>query len=276
MSQALTLTEAAERLAPVFVEESGSSFPVAEKLTKGKWMSLESAAAVLSERVTGQQVTPKKARTEVTVQQAARQIEQPETSAELAEIRAKRLIATAASVQSWQDLEGFINQATRHYQGVDEATLRADPQYHEVYSYAQQLRMSYDAAQREWDDTWAKQCEAENEAFLSQRPDWSPGDARRVFNMLVGLGVTEQEIDQLWRTPQPIDVTSPICLAICQYVAGTDNSIQAALGAVGFEDEEIKAVMSGQAEILLRDHRIQELVARAADADTATKNRAAA
>jgi hypothetical protein len=281
VAQALTLTEAAERLAPVFMEESeSSSLPVPAK-SNGKWMSLENAGAILAERVTGQSVAkPSQARAEITVKEAAKQIErpQPETPAELVEIRGRRLVATAVSVQCWQELEDFINRATLHYQGLDEATLNADPQYREVCANAQQLRARYDAAYQELNDMWAKQCLAENEVFETERPDWSPEDAKRVGTLLTGLGVSEQEMWSLWLTPEPINVSSPICMTLAQMAVGADNPepIQAALGAVGFDDGDIKAVMSGDMPIYLRDHRIQELIARAADANAPTENRRAA
>lgn len=278
MSQALTLTEAAERLAPVFVEDSGSSLPVPAKSQKGKWMSLEHAGAILSERVTGQQPAVKKKPAEITIKQAAKQIERPETPAALSELRAKRLIATATFAQYWLELEDFINRANLHFQGFDQEALVADPQFQQVYAYGQQLRARYDAAAQEANQAWNRQCLAENEVFETERPDWSPQDARRVGALLIGLGVSEQEMWQLWLTPQSIDVTSPICTALAELAVGKDNPepIRAALGAVGFEDGDIKAVMSGEMPIYLRDHRIQELVARAADADTPAENRRAA
>ena len=280
MSQALTLTEAAERLAPVFVEEPGSSLPVAAKPSKGQWMSLESAAAVLAERVTGHQPAPKKAKAEVTVQQAAKQIETPEmeTPAELAEIRAKRMVATVTKLQRLQEFQDFMSRAALPFEGMDETTALASPEFTVIYGCAQQLRGEYEAAVREEFDAWEKQCKAENSVFESGRPDWSPADAKRVGEMLTGLGVTEQEITSLWMTASPVNVSSPVCMVLAQLVAGADHPepVQAALEAVGFDEDEIKAVMSGEMEIYLRDHRIQELVARAADADTATENRAAA
>ena len=96
--------------------------------------------------------------------------------------------------------------------------------------------------------------------------------------MLTRLGVSEQEIFSLWLTPSPVDVASPVCLELALLVAGPDNPdpIGTALGSVGFDDSEISSVIAGEMEIHLRDHRIQELVARAADAYTATENRAAA
>lgn len=279
MTQALTLTEAAERLAPVFIEESGSSAPLPAK-AKGKWLSLDDAGAMLSERVAGKRPAPSTKKAEVTIKEAARQIELPEieTPAALVDLRGKRLVATATSLQCWQELEDFVNRATAHFQGLDEATLAADPQYLDVCAYAQQLRARYDAAYQNLNDVWAKQCLAENDVFETGRPDWSPEDARRVATLLIGLGVSEQEIQQLWQTPQPINVTSPICVALAHMAVGTDNPepIQAALGAVGFDDGDIDAVMAGEMPIYMRDHRIQELVARAADANPQAENRRAA
>ncbi len=280
MSQALTLTEAAERLAPVFVEEPGSSLPVAAKPSKGKWMSLENAAAVLAERVTGQQPAPRKARAEVTVQQAAKQIEQPEveTPAELAEIRAKRMVATITKLQRLQEFQDFMSRAALPFEGMDETAALASPEFTVVYGCAQQLRGEYEAAVGEEFAAWEKQCLAENSVFEAGRPGWSAVDAKRVNEMLTGIGVTEAEILSLWLTAFPINITSPVCMVLAQLVAGADHPepIQAALGAVGFDDDEIRAAMSGEMEIYLRDHRIQELVARAADANTPTEDRRAA
>ncbi|WP_156433971.1 hypothetical protein [Bradyrhizobium retamae] len=261
-------------------ESESTSLPVPAK-SNGKWMSLENAGTILAERVTGQSVAkPSKARAEVTVREAAKQIERSdlETPAELSELRGRRLVATAASFQCWQELEDFINRATHHFQGQDEATLAADPQYREVCAYAQQLRARYDAAYHEATDVWTRQCLAENEVFEAGRPDWKPEDARRVAALLDRLGVSEQEREALWLTPEPINVASPICMTLAQLAVGADNPdpIQAALGAVGFDDGDINAVISGEMPIYLRDHRIQELVARAADVDTQAKNRAAA
>lgn len=278
MSQALTLTEAAERLAPVFESDS---LPVAAKPAKGKWMSLEHAAAVLSERVTGQQVAPQKKKAEVTVQEAAKQIEPPsyETPAELAEIKAKRLVATVTKLQRLAEFQDFMSRAALPFEGMDETTALASPEFTVVYGCAQQLRGEYEASLSEEFAAWETQCLAENAVFESGRPDWSPADAWSVKTMLTRLGVSEQEIFSLWLTPTPVDVSSPVCMVLAQLTVGADHPdpIRAALQAVGFDDEEIKAVMSGEMEIHLRDHRIQELVARAADgAYTATENRAAA
>jgi hypothetical protein len=280
MSQALTLAEAAERLAPVFVEEPGSSLPVAAKPSKGKWMSLEDAGAFLSERVTGQQMAPKKKKAEVTVSEAAKQIEgsQPETPLELAEIRAGRLIATSTKLQRLAEFQDFMSRAALPFEGMDETTALASPEFTVVYGCAQQLRSEYESSLRDEFAAWERQCLAENAVFEEGRPDWSSDDAWKVAALLANLGVSEQEIMSLWLTPAPVNIAGPACLELAQLVAGTDNPdpISAALGSVGFDDGEISSVMSGEAEILLRDHRIQELVARAADAYTATENRAAA
>lgn len=279
MTNALTLSQAAERLAPVFVDDT-SSIPVTANSSKGKWMSLENAAAVLSERVSGQHLTPKKKKAELTVDQAARHIElRPSaTPVELAEIRARRLVASATKLQSLAEFQNFMSCAALPFEGVDEATALASPEFTLVYGHAHRLRDLYEGALRNEFDAWEKQCLAENSVFESGRPDWSLADTTAAVAMLSAFGVSEREILQLWWTPTPVDVTSPACLWLAQLVAGKDNPdpIRTALSAVGFDDGEIEAVLSGSMEIYLRDHRIQELIARAADAITPTENRAAA
>lgn len=277
MSQALTLTEAAERLAPVFEESRPTSL---EKPAEGKWMSLENAGALLAERVAGQGRAPQKKKAEVSIKQAANQIGHPEleTPAELVELRGEQLIAAATAYLHWQELETFVNRAAGYFHGRDEASLSADPQYLEVCAYAQQLRANYDAAQQAGNDLWSKRCTAENKVFEAGRPEWGAKEAKQVGKLMNDLGVSEQEVQQLWLTPQPIDVTSPVCTALARLSIGEENPapIPAALEMVGFDDEEIKAVMAGEASVFLRDHRIQELVARAADANAPTENRRAA
>ena len=225
--------------------------------------------------MTGQQVAPQKKKAEVTVQEAAKQIDGsvPETPAELAEIKAKRLVATITKLQRLAEFQDFMSRAALPFEGMDETTALASPEFTVVYGCAQQLRSEYEASLSEEFAAWEKQCLAENAVFESGRPDWSPADARKVGAMLTRLGVSEQEIMSLWLTPSPVDVASPACLELALLVAGTDNPdpIGAALGSVGFDDGEITSVIAGEAEILLRDHRIQELVARAADAYTRQK-----
>jgi hypothetical protein len=279
MAEALTLMEAAERLAPVFAEETESSSPLVPAKPKGKWMSLEHAGSVLAERITGQQPAPKKKKAEITVQEAVKQIESPpETPPELSEIRGKRFVATVMKWQRQFEMEDFIQRGVQQFEGMDDLTALTSPEFQAVYGYAQQLRAVVDAAAREEQAVWLKQCKAENDVFELERPDWSPADAKRVGAMLIDLGVTEQEMLELWHTPQPINIESPICRALAQTAVGADepDPIHAALGSVGFDEAEIKAVKSGQVTIVLRDHRIQELVARAADAYTPTENRQAA
>lgn len=277
MSHALTLTEAAERLAPVFVEGPESPAAVPAKPGRGRWLSLDDAGAVLSQRVTGQQPAPRKTQTDVTVKQAARQIEQPRTPAAVLDLRKKRLTATAAKVQGWNELEEFTKWATPHFEGRDDTVL-ADPFFQEVYTHALKLRAAYDSLVIEEEGAWNRQCEAESDAFNLERPEWGARDTSRVAAMLGSLGLTEQEIGQLWSTLQPININSPICMTLAKLSLGDEHQqpIQAALAAVGYDDQEIADVMSGQDYIFLRDHRIQELVARAADGYTPTENRTAA
>lgn len=273
MTGALTLSEAADRLANVL--EEGVSAPAPAKVAKGKWMTLEGAAAVLSERVTGQAVAPKKKRAEVTVQQAAKQIEAPYV--DLADLRSKRETATAKRWQSLLELEDFINRAVELFNGVDREVLAASPDFHGVCAYEQQLQDAFKALTKEEQEAWAKECMAENDVFEADRPDWSPADAKRIGAFLTGLGLSEQEMWQLWTTPEPINVGSPICEAIAQMVApGSAVPVYGALAAVGFDAAEINAVVSGEKKVVLRDHRMQELVARAADANTPTEDRRAA
>lgn len=171
-----------------------------------------------------------------------------------------------------------MSRAALPFEGMDETTALASPEFTVVYGCAQQLRSEYESSLRDEFAAWERQCLAENAVFEEGRPDWSSDDAWKVAALLANLGVSEQEIMSLWLTPAPVNIAGPACLELAQLVAGTDNPdpISAALGSVGFDDGEISSVMSGEAEILLRDHRIQELVARAADAYTATENRAAA
>lgn len=276
-TQSLTLTEAAERLAPVFVEETGSSAAMQAR-PRGKWLSLQHAGAVLAERVTGQKQSQKKGRAEVTIQQAGKQIEQPQTPAELSEIRQRRM---AASVNQWQrqaELENFSQSAIQHFQGWDEETALNSYDFQVLHGHIQHLRAVNEEARFDEQGAWHLQCKAENDAFMSGRPNWSHPDAMKVAGMLTSLGISTQEMQQLWLTPHPIDVTSPLCVVLARLVVGAEHPepIHAALKEVGFDDDEIAGVMLGEIPVVLRDHRIQELVARAVDADTAGKDRAAA
>lgn len=275
MSQALTLTEAAERLAPVF-EEAPSSLPVEARPSKGKWMSLDHAAAVLADRVTGKPAVAPKKRTEaVSVREAAKQIERP---GELAEIRVERTLATITKEQRYQEWQDFLSRAMLPFEGMEESAAVSSPEFMVVYGCVKQLQEAYEVALRAEFDLWDSECKAENAVFESGRPDWTHANASKVVAMLRELGVTEQELFQLWMTPHPINVASPVCSALAAMVVGADNPdpINAALGAVGFDDDEISDVVSGKAPIILRDHRIQELTARASDAYTPAENRAAA
>ncbi|MET4794680.1 hypothetical protein ABIF64_006858 [Bradyrhizobium japonicum] len=274
MTNALTLTEAAERLAPVFAEETGTSSALVSS-PKGKWLSLEDAGAVLSGRVVGERSAPRKKRAAVTVHQAAGQIERP--YADLAEVRQTRYAATGKKLRCHSELEDFIARAIPQFQGMDDATVFHSPEWQGAYAYAQQLRAMYDAACGEELEAWKRQCDAENDAFAIDRPGWGREETDKVVAMLKSMGSNEQELHQLWSAPIPINLSSPACLAIAQKVTGIGGweAIPAALSAVGFSDNEIQAALSG-APVLLRDHRIQELVARAADADTSAEDREAA
>jgi hypothetical protein len=273
MTGALTLTEAAERLSPVFDEQESSS--AVEKSSKGKWLTLESAGEVLAERFSGQRVAPKRKAAAVTIDQAAKQIEAPYV--DLADLREKREMATVRHLQCLVELHDFSERAVQLFQGTDSATLAASPDFQAACAYEQQLRGVYEAARQEEQGAWDRECKAENDVFEAGRPDWSPADAKKVAALLFRLGLSEKEMYDLWLTPQPIDVTSPICMILAQMVvAGDPEPVHAALTEVGFGPVEISAVMSGERTILMRDHRIQELVARAADADTPAEDRAAA
>ncbi|MCK1400115.1 hypothetical protein IVB45_18510 [Bradyrhizobium sp. 4] len=274
MSTALTLTEAAERLAPVFAEETGTSSALVSS-PKGKWLSLDDAAAVLSGRVAGQRAAPRKKRAEVTVHQAAGQIDRP--YADLAEVRQTRYAATGKQLRCLSEMNDFIDRAVQQFQGVDDMTVLHSPEFQASYAYAQGLKTIYEAACGEELQAWKRQCDAENDAFSIDRPDWGREETAKVVAMLKSMGSNEHELQQLWSSPTPINLSSPACLAIAQKATGIDGweAIPAALAAVGFSDNEIQAALSG-APVLLRDHRIQELVARAADADTPAEDREAA
>lgn len=276
MTNALTLTEAAERLAPVFAEETGTSSALVSS-PKGKWLSLDDAAAVLSNRVTGKPPALRKGRkADVTVREAAKQIEEP--YADLAEVRQTRVAATTKQLQRHAELTDFIDRAFPLFNGMDDVTVLTNPDFQAVYGYALSLRGPYEAACKEELDAWNAECAAENDAFNVLRPDWSPEDTERVASMLESLGSTRAELQQLWTTPSPLNLSSPICLEIAQRVTGIpgQGAVPQALASVGFNDNEIQAAVSGAAPVLLRDHRIQELVARAADADTPAEDREAA
>lgn len=276
MTQALTLTEAAERLAPVFTEGPEASLPDVAKPAKGKWLSLDDAASVLTQRVTGQLPKPKKKREDVTVEQAAQQIEQP--YADLTGLREARENATVKLLMSYLDLEDVTNRAVQQFQGRDDMSVLTSPEYQAVYAYVQQFRTTYDAAIEAERETWQRQCVAENDAFEALRPDWSQADAQRVLQMLRGMGLAEHEIKNLWELPTRISLENPVCLALAKKAIGAEsqNPIPEALASVGFSEDEIKKVYSLETPLILRDYRIQELVARAADADTQTEDRAAA
>jgi hypothetical protein len=277
MTNALTLTEAAERLAPVFEEETGTSTALVSS-PKGKWLSLDDAASVLTERVTGKAPAARKAKkAEVTISQAARQIDFP--FADLTEYRSKRVAAAAKEAQSHAVLLDFVNRAIPLFNGADDdlALLRS-PDFQAVYGYAISLRLPYEQAANEAVDAWTKECAAEVEAFEALRPDWSPEDCERVVSMIERFGGTRDELQYLWMTPTPLALSSPICLQVAQRATGINgaSAIPQALASVGFSEREIHDAVTGAAPVVLRDHRIQELVARAADADTQTENREAA
>jgi hypothetical protein len=276
MTNALTLTEAAERLAPIFTEDQGST-STAVATPKGKWLSLDDAAAVLTHRVTGKPPAARKAKkAEVSVKQAAKQIEEPYT--DLAEIRQSREAATQNQLARFSELQVFTSQAAPHFQGMDDEAVLKSPEFQAIYAHAVQLRATYDAACREEADAWNRECKAENDAFEAERPGWTIDDAGKVWAFLSRLGVPDSDIRDLWQTPLPINVSSPACLRIAQLATGIEgqDAIPAALASVGFSSHEIRTALTGATAILLRDHRIQELVARAVDADTPPENRAAA
>lgn len=264
MTQALTMTEAAERLAPVFEETRSFSAPA--RSAKGKWLSLERAGDVLAKRV--KQPAPKRERAE----------EQIETPAELSEIRQERAVATATKLICLNELQEFTSRSSLPFDGVDETTMLASPEFMVVYGRVQQLRAAYEKAARDEFDVWGKQCRAENELFEAGRPDWDADRANEAVAMMTELGLSEPEFLQLWITPTPIDATSPVCEALARLVVGPDESepVQAALRAVGFDDEEIQTAMSNETDILLRDHRIQELIARALDGYAPAEDHSAA
>jgi hypothetical protein len=276
MTTALTLTQAAERLAPVFEEETGRSTALVSS-PKGNSLSLDDAAAVLTERVTGRAPAQRKARkSDVTISQAARQIEAP--FADLAEVRNARVTAMAKEAQCHAALLDFIDRALPMFNGMDDIEVVKNPDFQAVYGYALSLRQPYEQAAKEAVDAWKVECAAETEAFETFRPDWSAEDAERVVVMVEGFGGTREELMQLWDNPMPLNLASPICLQIAQRATGVIGAaaIPEALVSVGFSDNEIRAAVSGASPVLLRDHRIQELVARAADADTQRENREAA
>jgi hypothetical protein len=276
MTNALTLTQAAERLAPVFEEETGTSSALVSS-PKGKSLSLDDAAAVLTERVTGKVPAQRKARkSDVTISQAARQIEQP--FADLSELRQARVSAMGKEAQSHAVLLDFVNRALPLFDGMDDIEVVKNPDFQAVYGYALSLRQPYEQAAKEAVDAWLAECAAEVEAFEAFRPDWSAEDTERVVSMVERLGGTRDELRHLWDTPTPLNLASPICLQIAQRATGIIGAaaIPEALVSVGFNDNEILAAVSGASPVLLRDHRIQELVARAADADTQRENREAA
>lgn len=276
MTNALTLTEAAERLAPVFAEETGTSTALVSS-PKGKWLSLDDAASVLSERVTGKAPARRQAKASgISITQAARQIEQP--FADLSDLRQARVSAMGKEAQSHAALVDFINRALPLFDGMDDIEVVKNPDFQAVYGYALGLRQPYEQAAKEAIDAWNAECAAEVEAFEAFRPEWSAEDTERVVSLIESVGGTRDELKQLWDTPTPLNLSSPICLEIAQRAAGIKGAgaIPHALASVGFGEEEIKAAMSGAAPVLLRDHRIQELVARATDAHTPAKDREAA
>lgn len=276
MTTALTLTQAAERLAPVFEEETGRSTALVSS-PKGNSLSLDDAAAVLTERVTGRAPAQRKARkSDVTISQAARQIEAP--FADLAEVRNARVTAMAKEAQCHAVLLDFIDRALPMFNGMDDIEVVKNPDFQAAYGYALGLRQPYEQAAKEAVDAWNAECAAEVEAFEAFRPDWSAEDTERVISMIESFGGTREELAWLWVTPRPLNLASPICLQIAQRATGLNgaDAIPQALAGVGFSDNEIQAAISGASPVLLRDHRIQELVARAADADTQRENREAA
>lgn len=274
MTGALTLTEAAERLAPAFDDKESSS--AVEKSPKGKWLTLESAGELLSERFSGQPTVAKKKASAVTIEQAARQIEAPYV--DLADLRSKRESATLNHMQALVDLHDFSNKAVELFQGMDSNALAASPDFQAALDYEQKLKNACELARRKEHEAWAKECAAENEVFLAGRPGWGAAGSKGAAEFLMRLGLSEQEMWLLWDSPQPIDVASPMCMTLAQMIVGASHPtpIHAALGSVGFDATEIASVMSGDTKILLRDHRIQELVARAVDANTPPEDRAAA
>ncbi|MBR1173697.1 hypothetical protein JQ617_06995 [Bradyrhizobium sp. KB893862 SZCCT0404] len=276
MTNALTLTEAAERLAPVFAEETGTSTALVSS-PKGKWLSLDDAASVLSERVTGKAPTERKTKkSDVTIRQAARQIDTP--FADLSELRRARSAATRKQLEHHATLTDFIDRALPLFNGMDDISILSNPDFQAAYGYALGLRQPYEQACKEEDDAWKAECAAEVEAFEALRPEWSAEDSERVASMVESLGGDRTELLQLWTTPTPLNLASPICLRIAQLATGIQGqgAVTEGLASVGFSDREIQAAMAGTAPVLLRDHRIQELVARATDAHTTAKDREAA
>lgn len=246
MTNALTLTEAAERLAPVFAEETGTSTALVSS-PKGKWLSLDDAAAMLSDRVIGKVPAERKSKkAEITVTEAAKQIETP--FADLSELRRARAAATRKQLEHHATLTDFIDRALPLFDGMDDMAVLSNPDFQAVYGYAIGLRQPYEAACKEEDEAWKAECAAEVEAFEALRPDWSAEDTERVVSMLEGLGSTRAELQQLWLTPTPLKLSSPVCQQIAELAAGTKGqaAISHALAGVGFSEAEIGAAVSGQ------------------------------
>lgn len=272
MSNALTLTEAAELLTPTFSEEKGPSAPIAKR-SKGDALTLEDASAMLAERLSGKPSEKAKKKAETTVEQAARNLGDPasEFSAALPVLRSRREDASLNRHIAAGDFQEFLGALQRAFAGIDEATVLASEEYRSAHARGAQLEAKLHAAVSEEQSAWLAECGVEDAAFEARHPGWGDAERERIVNYLLGTGLTMQEMQYLWLVPEPIDINNPVCDVILETVAGSraKEAVRTVLNEIGFDKDEIEAVANGTMPVHLRDHRVQELIARAVDADQA-------
>lgn len=260
MTTALTISEAAEQLAVRF-EQPSSATSVAKARGK-KWLSLEDAGAELAERFGA----PAKARPKTSaasVKDAGATIANgTDVSSDnkvdlqrVASARAKREYATAVAGKLNDELNTICERALRHFEGTDEQTRANSAEFWAVHRHIEQLMANRDRACAEETSAWNEQCHEEDDAFLAERPEWSGEDSERVMSWLVSLGATQAELHVLWVSPWPLNLDGPIA-----------TGVAAAAGFASIADALASVDVDPDSPVLIRDHRMQTLIARAHDA----------
>jgi hypothetical protein len=283
MSKALTITDAAEIFEPSFSDTVSENKLPASKPEKGIELSLDDAASLLAERFGGEPVKKAKKQADITVEQAATKIADPaaDVAAAIPSLRSRREDTTLNRQVVAGEYEHFLRVVNGAFAGHDEATLQASAEFRNAYEHARQLEAKVMAAAAEEHNAWIAECEMENAAFTARaahHPEWNGASQERIADFLLGTGLPHDELLRLWQTPEAIAVGHPVCFAILSKVAGSDKQQDfiKVLHEVGFDDDEIEAVSNGNMSVHLHDHRIQELVARAAHADAPGQDQKAA
>lgn len=269
MSSALTLTEAGDALAPRFIED-GNAVADMPSARKGNDLTVDDGASLIAERLGGEPVDRSKKKPGITIKQASSKIGDPalEVAKAIPALRSKREDLSVNMQVAAGEYQDFVAAAQSAFAGVDESALANSPEWFSANAHAGQLQTNLVSMEQEAQRAWIAECETENAAFLARHPELDQEGQGKIRDFLLEQGISEEELRQMWLTPEPIDVSNPICTAILQRLAGSQKEadIIDLLHEVGFDDDEIVSVGNGTVGIHLHDHRIQELVWRAANA----------